>query len=103
VELIRFRMIGMLGTRFDCSKSYTIITVRMWLCTINNERDTVITFPYIEDYWEYVKAQGTQTARIWSNLPEDVRNQVYSISPALAVNLDAFRDGVEAQVIPPPE
>ena len=63
----------------------------------------MITFPYIEDYWEYVKAQGAQTARIWGKLSEDVREHIRTISPALAANLDAFRDGVEAEVIPPPE
>lgn len=52
----------------------------------------------MEDYWEYVKAQGTQTARIWGRLSESDRDAIRQISPVLVANLDSLRAGVDMEV-----
>jgi len=55
-------------------------------------------FEGMDAFWEYVKAQGCQTARVWGRLTEDQREQVRQISPGLYENLVALRAGVEAEV-----
>jgi hypothetical protein len=57
-------------------------------------------FESMDAFWEYVKAQGCQTARVWGRLSDQERDWVFRTLPGLHANLEALRAGVEAEVRP---
>jgi len=61
--------------------------------TLNGEK-----FPSMEDFWEFVKAQGVHTAGVWSRLPTLQKEQIRTISTILVLNLETLADGVNREV-----
>lgn len=57
-------------------------------------------FADMDAFWEFIKAQGTQTARVWGETPN--REAVREVAPVLAANLDALLAGYNTRVAPAP-
>lgn len=57
---------------------------------------TPFEYPDMAAFWEFIKAQGTQVARVWDECKD--KEAVRAIAPSLGANLDALLKGSKVDV-----